>query len=281
LGADLIKIYFGFKAVLKLIMNNCSLVISTYNWPEALDLCLKSVLLQTIMPDEIIIADDGSDARTKAVIEDFQRQSRVTVKHVWHEDTGFRLAQIRNKAVRNAQTDYIIQIDGDIILNKHFIQDHLFVREPGCFLRGTRAHIVEKQLKALFSLKQVNLKFYSQGIKHRFNAIRIPFLSWILTKKQLDPRRIKGCNLAFWKADFVAVNGYNNDLVGWGHEDEEFTSRLVNYGVFKKSVKLRCVQFHIFHKLASRAQEQVHEDELESVRKNNRIQVANGYKEVN
>src|SRR5690606_8145548 len=129
-------------------------------------------------------------------------------------------------------------------------------------------------------LKQVDLKFYSKGIKHRFNALRIPFLSWMLTKKELDPSRIKGCNLAFWKADFLKVNGYNNDLVGWGHEDEEFTSRLVNLGVYKKSVKLRCVQFHIFHKLASRIQEKIHEQELDIVRETKRIKALNGYSQV-
>jgi len=260
--------------------NRCSLVISTYNWPEALSLCLKSILKQTVMPVEIIIADDGSDNRTKSVIEEFQHKSALIVKHIWHEDAGFRLAQIRNKAIHHAQTDYIIQIDGDIILNKSFIEDHLYVREPGCFLRGTRAHIVEQHLPTLFKLKQVDLKFYSKGIKHRFNALRIPFLSWMLTKKELDPSRIKGCNLAFWKADFLKVNGYNNDLVGWGHEDEEFTSRLVNLGVYKKSVKLRCVQFHIFHKLASRIQEKIHEQELDIVRETKRIKALNGYSQV-
>src|SRR5690606_6115352 len=140
--------------------NRCSLVISTYNWPEALSLCLKSILKQTVMPVEIIIADDGSDNRTKSVIEEFQHKSALIVKHIWHEDAGFRLAQIRNKAIHHAQTDYIIQIDGDIILNKSFIEDHLYVREHGCFLRGTRAHIVEPHLPTLFKLKQVDLKFY-------------------------------------------------------------------------------------------------------------------------
>ena len=37
-----------------------TLLISTYNWREALSLCLKAVSMQTRMPDEIVIADDGS-----------------------------------------------------------------------------------------------------------------------------------------------------------------------------------------------------------------------------
>ena len=110
-------------------MFRTSLIISTYNWPEALQLCLKSVLRQKLMPGEIIIADDGSDARTKSVVDQFKDIAAVPVKHVWHSDEGFRLAAIRNKAIAAANGDYIIQIDGDMILHPYFIKDqHNFSR---------------------------------------------------------------------------------------------------------------------------------------------------------
>ena len=41
-----------------------SLIVSTYNWPEALQISLKSIFKQTILPDEIVIADDGSTHQT-------------------------------------------------------------------------------------------------------------------------------------------------------------------------------------------------------------------------
>lgn len=102
-----------------------SLIVSTYNWPEALDLVLLSILNQTVFPIEVIIADDGSTNKTKELIEKYQKIFPVKLMHVWHEDDGFRKTIILNEAYRIAQGDYIIQIDGDIILNKYFIEDHL------------------------------------------------------------------------------------------------------------------------------------------------------------
>ena len=93
-----------------------SLIISTYNSPKALDLCLMSVLQQSVLPDEVLIADDGSNEETRKIVEEFKKQSTVPVIHVWHEDNGFRLTVIRNKAIAKASMDYIIQIDGEIII---------------------------------------------------------------------------------------------------------------------------------------------------------------------
>ena len=50
-----------------------SIVVSTYNWPEALELTVRSILKQTVLPDEIVIADDGSGEETKKAIERLQR----------------------------------------------------------------------------------------------------------------------------------------------------------------------------------------------------------------
>ena len=110
-----------------------SLIISTYNRSDALELCVKSVLRQSLLPDEIIIADDGSKAAS----------SEVTIIHVWHEDLGFRLASIRNKAIAKASKEYIIQIDGDIVLHKDFVKDHVHFAKKGSFVTGSRVLIRE------------------------------------------------------------------------------------------------------------------------------------------
>ena len=94
-----------------------SLVISTYNWPEALELCLKSSLRQTVAPAEILVADDGSDERTAQLIARYRVQTSIPIVHVWQEDTGFRVGSIRNKAIALATGAYIIQVDGDVILH--------------------------------------------------------------------------------------------------------------------------------------------------------------------
>ena len=104
---------------------SCSLLISTYNWPEALEVTIYSVFAQSRLPDEIIVCDDGSAATTKEVIDRLKKLSKVPLIHVWQPDEGFQLARIRNKGLAIAGGAYILQIDGDIILHKHFVRDHL------------------------------------------------------------------------------------------------------------------------------------------------------------
>ena len=113
-----------------------SLIISTYNRPDALGLCLQSVLRQTRMPDEIIVGDDGSDERTRFVIEDFKKQCHVPVVHLWHPDEGFRLAMMRNKCIARSKCDYIVQIDGDVVLSRHFISEHVAAALHSHYAKG-------------------------------------------------------------------------------------------------------------------------------------------------
>nr|WP_198160605.1 glycosyltransferase [Pedobacter panaciterrae] len=118
-----------------------ALLISTYNWPEALDLVLSSVLLQSKMPDEILIADDGSTDETKVIIEKYKKLFKVPILHFWQEDHGFRKTLILNKAIAGAKSEYIIEIDGDIIIHRKFIEDHLNFAVPGTFVRASRGYI--------------------------------------------------------------------------------------------------------------------------------------------
>lgn len=230
-----------------------SLIISTYNWPEALGLVLESVANQTHLPDEVIIADDGSNDTTSLLISNFAAKSNLNIKHIWHEDRGFRKCEILNKALHACTSDYIVEIDGDIILNKHFINDHLKAAQKGYFVQGSRAMIGEERTKEVLATKKMGLHAFSKGMVTRFNAIRLPILSTLFTTNPTSSHNVKGCNLAFWKDDYIKINGYFNGFEGWGWEDYEFAERLINSGVKKKRLKLAAVGYHLFHPLSSRA----------------------------
>src|SRR5690606_7467514 len=116
--------------------NKVALLIATYKWPEALRLVLKSVLYQSRLPDEVVIAEDGDDYGTSLVVQDFKRTSRIVTKHVSHEDIGFRKSLILNKAIKEIDADYVIEIDGDIIMHPEFIADHIQAARAGCFVQG-------------------------------------------------------------------------------------------------------------------------------------------------
>ena len=101
--------------------------------------------------------------------------------------------------------DYIIEIDGDIIMNKHFIEDHLGFAEKGCYLFGSRVNIQERLLPKLFSNKSINFNLFSTGIKKRGRTIRIPFLMQFAKKIENRSSKLRGCNMSFWKTDFIKI----------------------------------------------------------------------------
>lgn len=231
-----------------------SLLVATYNWPEALNLCLMSILEQTVMPNEIIIADDGSAAQTRELIESYQTLFKVPLIHVWQEDNGFQLARIRNKAIARAANDYIIQIDGDLILEKHFIQDHIKFSKPGTFVSGTRIQLSAPLSAKLISSRSISVSIFSKGITNLSNGLRLPLLRKFFAEryKANQPAYVRGCNMAFWKTSLLEVNGYNESIVGWGREDSELAIRLINSGTAKRILKFGAAAFHIWHKEAAR-----------------------------
>lgn len=237
-----------------------SLLIATYNWKEALNLALSSVFYQTVLPKEILIADDGSREDTRELIDSLRKISPVPLVHVWQEDDGFRLSEIRNKAIARATGDYIIQIDGDIILDRHFIADHVELAEEGCFVCGSRILLQPEESALLLEGK----KDFRKISKFVLNGMRCAFLRRYLATRYAKNNimRLRGCNMAFWKKDLIAVNGYNEAFAAWGHEDSELAYRLIFLGRRKKFLKMGGVAYHLYHKMASRSGEAEQMDKL-------------------
>ena len=228
-------------------MLKSSLIISTYNWSEALDLVLKSALLQSELPNEIIIADDGSTDETKTLIALYTKKSKIPIIHIWHKDKGFKKAEILNKAIAKAQGQYIIQVDGDCIMHRNFVKDHISFSRKGQYLHGSRVNIQKYYLETLFKNRQVDFKFYSKGIKKRTRAMYIPFLSNFYKKKENFSSKYRGCNTSFFKSDFLTINGYNERFEGWGREDSELAIRFHNLGLFARRLRFKGIVFHIYH----------------------------------
>jgi glycosyltransferase involved in cell wall biosynthesis len=232
---------------------SCSLITPTYNWPEALELLLLSILNQSQLPNEVIIADDGSRAETKLLIESFQKKFPVPLVHIWHEDNQNQKPAIMNKAIAASKHEYIIEIDGDIIMNKNFVKDHLTFAQKGHYLFGSRATIQEKLLPDLFSKKIISFSFFSKGIKKRSRTIRFPLLMHLAKSIERRSKKLRGCNMSFWKSDFIKINGFNEDLVGWGIDDSEMIQRLHNIGIRGKRLKYSGIAYHIYHKEQSKS----------------------------
>ena len=224
-----------------------SLVISTYNWVEALELVLKSVLKQKQMPAEIIVADDGSTEETKSLIVNYKSKFSIPLHHVWQEDKGFRKSMIINKAIANAKGNYIIQIDGDCIIHPSFVKDHLRYAKKGSYLSGSRVTLKESYLQSLFKNQKIKFNALSKGLKKRGRALHLPLLSTFYKDSEDFNLKNRGCNMSYSRADFISVNGYNEDFEGWGREDSELGRRFHNYGLLNRRLKNIAIVYHIYH----------------------------------
>ena len=237
-----------------------SLVIATYNWPQALSFVLASVRAQHVAPLEVVIADDGSRDDTRTLIEGEARLSPVPIVHVWHEDRGFRLAAIRNKAIARTRGEYVVQIDGDIVLHPEFIAGHSRFARRGSYVQGSRALVSRATTNRLFAGEEVSLSWRAPGITHRANAVYAPWLSRIVRGPTGALHRTRGCHMAFWRDDLMRVNGYDEQIEGWGREDSELALRLINAGIVRRNLKFSSVAFHLWHQIANQdAVERNHE----------------------
>lgn len=230
-----------------------SLIIATYNWPEALELSLMSALNQSLMPSEIIVADDGSTEETRVLVDRFKAISTVPLIHVWQEDEGFRLAKIRNRAIAASKGDYVIQVDGDIIMHPDFVKDHVDFARKGSYVSGSRVNMSPELSKRLQTEKTTKVSVFSKGTSNFLNGLHLPFLSRFQENyRKEDLYYVRGCNMAFWREDLVKVNGYNEALQGWGREDNEISCRLNNIGNVRRIAKFRAIEFHQYHNERSR-----------------------------
>ena len=227
-----------------------SLIVSTYNRPDALRLCLLNALSQSVMPDEIIVGDDGSGESTAELVREINADAPVAVNHIWHEDKGFRLAMMRNKSIAAATGDYIIEIDGDVILHRDFVKDHLAFAQRGFYVKGGRVNLGQRLTQRLcLDGESVTLSFFSPGIENkRENALHIPALArYLAPRYRKDKESALGCNMSFFRDDIIAINGYDEFFEGWGGEDGDLGRRLKAHGLKKRHLKFAGIVFHLWH----------------------------------
>src|SRR5262249_13871317 len=124
-----------------------SVIVATYNRPDALDAVLRSLAAQTDRDFEVIVADDGSRPETARIAADWAKRTEIPIKHVWHEDAGVRVAEIRNRSSRASAGRYCIFLDGDCLARPDFVATHRALAEDGWFVTGSRL-LLSRELTA-------------------------------------------------------------------------------------------------------------------------------------
>lgn len=261
-----------------------SIIITTYNRPDALKLVLLALNDQSEQTFEVIIADDGSTQETRQLIDAVRHQLSFPIYLVWHEDKGFRAGMIRNKAAAKASGDYLIFLDGDCIPSHYFIARHAKLAEPSTFVTGNRVLLSEgftnRVLEQTIPIHSWSLYHWLIAkLKKQSNRI-LPTLSVPLgSLRKMQPRKWQGaktCNLAMWKKDFVNVNGFDEQYTGWGYEDSDLVIRLMRQSVYRKEGRFAVPVFHLWHIENDRTHEKENLHRLESLSKTKQVVINKG-----
>lgn len=255
------------------------MIITTYNWEEALEACVRSLFVQQDLNFEIIIADDGSKMATAHLVNQLRCESPVPLKHCFHPDKGFRAGTIRNKAVAISAGDYLLFIDGDCVMFPYFIKRHKQLAKPGYFVPGNRVLLSQNFSKtvlnnklALYQKSKISfIKWRLQGhINRLLPLIYLPFDSFRLYHPHRWQQAMT-CNLALWKSDFIAINGFDLLFEGWGYEDSDLVIRLIHLGIKRKEGRFAIPVLHLWHPKVNRNAEKKNYQRLMARLKNSKF----------
>ena len=261
-----------------------SVIVTTFNREDALEAVLRSLARQVDADFEVVVADDGSGPATAKLIEAWKAKVGHRVEHVWHEDRGFRAAEIRNHAVLASRGTYCIFLDGDCIVRPDFVGIHRRMAEPGAFVTGNRI-LLSRELTTkvlLGKLSPENWNFSGwiaerlRGGVNRLSALlRLPLgpLRWL---RQHAWRGARSCNLAIWRCDLDRVDGFDADYSGWGKEDSDIIVRLLHAGVRRKDGVFATGVIHLWHSEADRSRLIDNERKLADIVTSDRVRAQRG-----
>lgn len=261
-----------------------SVIVTTYNREDALDAVLRSLAGQSDEDFEVVVADDGSGPATDALIDAWKTRVGQRLVQVWHEDQGFRAAEIRNRAILAARGSYCIFLDGDCIARPDFVATHRRLAEPGWFVSGnrillsralTRKVLEERLMPETWDLVDWVTQRWRGGINRLSAILRLP-LGPLRKLRAHAWRGARSCNLAIWRGDLDRVDGFEADYRGWGKEDSDIIVRLLHAGVRRKDGNFATGVLHLWHAEADRSMLSANEDRLSAIVAGDRIRAQRG-----
>jgi glycosyltransferase involved in cell wall biosynthesis len=261
-----------------------SVIVSTYNRPDALDACLRSLGRQADRNFEIVVADDGSGPDTRDVIEAWKPKLNNPLKQVWQEDRGFRLAEIRNRAIAASGGDYLVFLDGDCIAASGFVAAHRALAEPGYFVGGNRVLLSRALTEDILAnhleperwgLADWAIRRARGDINRLLPLITLP-LGPLRKRLTTEWEGVRGGNFAFHRADLERVDGFETAFTGWGLEDSDIVIRMIRAGVRRKDGRFATGVLHLWHPEADRSRFAANKTRLAELITSDRVRALSG-----
>lgn len=261
-----------------------SVIVATYNREDALDAVLRGLSRQRDRNFEVLVADDGSGPATAEVVAKWRAQTGFPLAHVRHDDDGFRLAEIRNRAILKSAGSLCIFLDGDCIPRPGFVAAHRRLAAPGWFVAGNRillgqaltARVLREHLEPerwTFS-DWMRLRLHGE-VNRLLPLVTLP----LGPLRRLGPtawRSARGTNLAIRYDDLARVDGFDAAFSGWGREDSDIMVRLIRAGVRRKDGRYATAVLHLWHPAFDRSRLPDNERRLAEVVEGDRVRALRG-----
>ena len=232
-----------------------AVIVSTYERPDALDAVLRSLDEQTYRRFEVIVADDGSGPDTAALIARRAEAVGFPLRHVWQADRGYRLAAIRNRAAAATEREYLVFLDGDCLVRRDYLHRQARLAERDHFVHGSRVRLGPELTRTtladgLAPQRWGGARWLAERLRGRVDRLGPLLRAPLGPLRHTSPREwrgVKGCNLAVWRSDLAAVDGFDEGFEGWGFEDNDLVVRLIRRGVRRKEGRYAVPVLHLWH----------------------------------
>lgn len=230
-----------------------SVIICFYNRLDMLPACLDSLRGSSADFQEVVIADDGSSEEVVKSLQDLIKKYDFPIIHAWHPRRGPRRSATRNNGIRHATGDYLIFFDADFALLPGAIHSHIETAKPGYFAAGRCKYTTEEQCRKILAVgasESLLETIYTELSEEPIEKEHRRFIRYSLLRRLrlAPPRKVSfGGHFSAFKKDIEAVNGYDENFVGWGGEDTDFALRMVRAGFRGISVIKTARVLHLWH----------------------------------
>ncbi len=235
-------------------MKKISVVISVYNRSDLLYKCLTSINNQTLIPYEVVLSDDGSQEDITAFITKHKDEFSFPIVYCEQDDAGFRLARCKNNGIKEASGDILVFLDQDIVTTKTYIETISQNIRESRFIVSLPARTTEEQAILIDTecivdssylsvitpaqIKHIRKQYWKEKLYYHLNLLR-------LRKTGI---KLRGGVFSIYKKDLVSVNGFDENFVRWGNEDDDLGRRLNNHGIVGMNPFKKDFTVHLYHK---------------------------------
>lgn len=227
-----------------------AIIVTTYQMPRHLRLTLESIAVQrTSRTFEVLVCDDGSADETPAVVAAFAARMPFPVRFLTHPHTEFQAARCRNEGVRHSTAPHLLFIDGDCLLPPDHIEQHLRHWQPGSvntsycvrFGPGASEHVELETVR--------EGQFTTWATPYELKKLRRMHYKSLLYRLIRHPTKpaFRSGNFLLARADYLRVNGFDEQFRGWGCEDDDLGQRFRAAGIRLRSVLHRTRVYHLWH----------------------------------